>query len=183
MERKDKIFLIIFLLIVVILILIITLNLDFFYNFMDNNIEIYGYPAVFVFSFLSDIIDQPIGPEVPASVGAVFGLDPLYTFLLAVAGSSLISLINFYIGKRYLSEKLERVCKTKSYINYCRLFYKYGPVALLLAALTPVPYVFTIWLSGSFKMKLRNFFVFGLLARALRIGFILLTARTIFLGF
>jgi undecaprenyl-diphosphatase len=173
MERKDKIFFVIFLMIVVTLILIVTLNLNFFYNFINKYVGIYGYPAVFIFSFLSDVIDQPIGPEVPASVGAVFGLDPLFTFLLAVFGSWSISLINFYIGSKFLSEKLERVCKTKSYINYCKLFYKYGPVALLIAALTPVPYVFTIWLSGSFHMKLRNFFIFGLLARALRIGVIL----------
>lgn len=169
--------------IVIALILIVTLNIEFFYNLIDKYVEIYGYPAVFVFSFLADVIDQPIGPEVPASIGTLLGLDPLFVFLLAVAGSWIISLINFNIGRNYLSEKIQKSCKTRSYINYCRLFHKYGEIALLLATLTPVPYVFFVWLSGSFRMRLRNFFVFGLLARAFRIGFILLTARTIFLGF
>jgi len=182
-QDKNKIFLVIWLLIIVNLSLIITLNVDYFYNLIRNNVERYGYTAVFVFSFLSDAIDQPIGPEWPASVGAVFGLDPLFVFLLAVLGSGSISLINFYIGRKYLSKRLECSCSTKIYVNYCKLFHTYGPIALLIGAITPVPYVFTVWLSGSFHMKLRNFFIFGLLARALRIGFILLFARALFLGF
>jgi len=174
MERKSKIFIVSWLLVIVAIALIVTLNLDFFQEIIEKNINVYGYPAVFVFSFFVDLFDQPIGPEIPSSFAFIFGLDILVVFFLSVAGSWIASLTIFFLGKNILSEKIKTSCSKGEHINHCRLFMKYGEIALFLAATTPIPYVIFIWLSGAFQMKLRNFFVFGLLARAFRIGIILL---------
>ena len=176
MDKKNKLFWVLFISTILVLISIITLNYDQINYFIEKNVGVYGYPAVFAFSFLCDIIDQPIIPEAPGVVGVIYGLDILKVFLFGAAGISLVGIINFNIGKRFFKKRLESLCKTKKYANYCRLFYKYGNFALLFAALTPSPYVTFVWLSGAFDMRFRTFFVFGMLGKALRLGVVLLAA-------
>jgi len=173
MQRRNKIFLVLFLLIVVTLILIVVLNLEYFNYLIQSNIKTYGYPAVFSFSFLSDVIDQPIGPEIVASFGAIFGLNILYVFLLASFGSLCISLINFYGSRTFLSNRVKNSFTSQQHGKHLELFKKYGKFSLVLAALTPVPYVLFVWLSGSYGMKLRDFFLYATLPRTFRIGFVL----------
>ncbi|MBU3913152.1 MAG: VTT domain-containing protein [Nanoarchaeota archaeon] len=171
MKKRSLTFLVSLGLLVVSIALIVALNVDFLKSAIGKNIQAYGYPSVFIFSFLADSVDQPIGPEVPASFAVIFGLDPLYIFGLSVFGSWIVSSINFYIGKRFLSKKIRGVCGRSSRNRVCNLFKKYGKAEILIASLTPVPYVSSCWAAGAFGMKFRDFFVFGMLARALRIGF------------
>ena len=181
MKAKSNIFWLVFISIVLVLILIVSLNYEKIDSFIGQNVEVYGYPAIFLFSFLSDAIDQPIVPEVPAILGVVYGLNILSVFLIAVLGISCMGFINFYIGRRVFSKKIGDLCTTKKYANYCKLFHKYGKWSLLIAALTPLPYVTFVWLSGAFGMKFRTFFVFGMLAKAFRLGIILLIVSIFFL--
>ncbi len=174
MNRENELFLVVFISIILILILIVSLNYERIDSFIEKNVEDYGYPAIFIFSFLSDTIDQPIVPEVPTILGVGYRLDPLNVFLTAALGISLIGFINFRIGRRVFSKKIRNLCTTKKYANYCRFFYKYGKWSLLMAALTPLPYVTFVWLSGAFGMKFKTFLVFGTLAKAFRLGFILM---------
>jgi len=176
MKAKSNIFFVVFISIVLILILIVSLNYEKVDSFIEQNVGVYGYPAIFLFSFLTDTIDQPIVPEVPAILGFVYGLNILYVFLIAALGISCMGFINFYIGRKVFSKKIGDLCTTKKYANYCRLFHKYGKWSLLIAALTPLPYVTFVWLSGAFGMRFRTFFVFGTLAKALRLGIALLIA-------
>ncbi|MBI2629660.1 VTT domain-containing protein [Candidatus Pacearchaeota archaeon] len=173
MNRKSEVFMIIFILLVVTFALIIALNLDYFDSLIKRNIETYGYPAIWVFAFLCDLLEQPISSEVPAIFGYLLGMNVVYLFVIASLGSSIASLMNFYFGKRVLSSKILRHCETKKYANYCKFFYKHGNLSLALAALTPIPYVTFCWLSGAFNMSLKNFFIYGLLTKAARIGFAL----------
>ena len=92
-------------------------------------------------------------------------------FFYSVAGIWLISLVNFYIGRKFLAKKFNDACKIGTRDRVCTLFQKYGKIEILVAALTPVPFVSSCWAAGAFKMRLRDFFFFGMLVRALRIGF------------
>lgn len=173
MKTKTKIFWVVFITILIILIGIISVNSDLINSFVKENVGVYGYPAIFLFSFLTDVIDQPIVPEIPAILGVVYGLDVLFVFLYAAAGISLVSLINFNIGRKVFKYKLEEFCSKNKNIKYYNLFQRYGKWALLLAALTPLPYVTFVWLSGAFEMKFKTFFVFGMLGKVFRLGFAL----------
>lgn len=181
MKTKNKVFWVLFFIILIISIYIITINYNEINSFIEQNIESYGYPAIFLFCFLADVIDQPVIPEVPSLLGVLYGLDVFFVFLFGVAGIWLMSIINFNVGRRIFRYKLEDLCSTKRYANYCKFFYKYGKLSLLIAALTPLPYVTFVWLSGAFGMKFRTFFVFGMLAKALRLGFFLLMITLFFI--
>ena len=182
MIKKDqhKVFLILFVLIIITIALIVALNSAFFDSLIKENIEKYGYPGVLITVFVTDLIDQPIGPEVPASIAGVFGLNLLVVFLLAVVGSWISSIINYNIGKRLLQHKIRNSCSLKEHKNYCKLFSKYGDFALLLGAVTPIPYATVCYLSGAFNMEKIRFLLFGLVPRALRIGIIMVIAYQIF---
>ena len=141
MKTKNTLFWVLFIGIILILIFIVSLNYNNINSFIEENVGVYGYPAIFIFSFLSDAIDQPIVVEVPAVLGAIYGLDVLNVFLAGALGISLIGFINFNIGRIVFRKRIKDLCNIKKYSNYCRLFYKYGKLSLLLAALTPLPYV------------------------------------------
>jgi membrane protein YqaA with SNARE-associated domain len=176
---KNRTFWFLFIGVVLILILVIGLNYDYANSFIKSNVQDYGYPAIFIFSIIGNMIDQPIVPEVPAIFGILYGLNIVYVFLITSAGIWITSILNFNFGRKVLRNKIKNLCPTEKYVNYCKLFFKYGKWSLLLAALTPLPYVTFVWISGAFNMKFRTFFVFGMIAKVLRLGVILLTASMI----
>jgi membrane protein YqaA with SNARE-associated domain len=143
-------------------------------------ILLFGYPAVLILSALADALEQPLGPEIPAILAILFGLNPLIVLGLAFLGSSVGSLTSLYVGKRFLTHRIGSFCSTKSHISLCKLFQKYGRIVLTVAAISPLPYVTTCWLSGAFQMKLKDFILFGIFPRLMRLSFILLI---FFIGF
>jgi len=168
--------------IVIILIVIFALafsNLAFLKQYVSGYLSSYGYLAVFVLSFLSDIIDQPVGPDTIGSLGIGLGLNPYFVFILAILGSWAINVINFYIGRKYISRKISTYCETGEYGNYCKFFHKYGKLSFLFSALF-FPYIIMIWISGAFHMKFRDFFLYGMLPRAIRIGLVLFVVKMVF---
>lgn len=178
MRDRNKIEVLLFFMAFIALSLVITLNLSYLQSFSQKGINVYGYPAVFVLSFLSDTTDQPIEPDTIGGFAVVVGLNVFIVFLLAVAGEWSINLLSFYLSKKYFSKKIIDSCSTKEYRNYCKWFVKYGRLSLLFSALI-FPYIIFIWLSGAFQMKFRDFFIFGMLPRVLRIGVILLVVAGI----
>jgi membrane protein YqaA with SNARE-associated domain len=180
MKRKNKFFWVFFILALLSLISIISLNYDAINFFIEENIHNYGYPAVFIVSFICDMIDQPILPEIPLVIAVSYGLNPFYVFLIGSLGISLIGLINFNIGRKFFRKKIGEICTTKKYFNYCKLFNKYGKICLLFSALSPLPYVTFVWLSGAFNMRFRDFFVLGMLVKTLRLGFFILLGFYVF---
>ena len=173
MVKKKKIALVVFSIVAIIIAIIVIHNFKAISAFINHNIGVYGYPFVFASAFVTDLIFQPIGPEVPAVFALVFGLNKFLIFFLVILGSFLASMIDYYIGKRFLSNKILVYCSLKSRIKYCKLFDDYGKWSLLIAAISPVPYVVFCWLSGAFDMPLKDYATYGLLPRAIRI-FILL---------
>jgi len=180
MKRKTKIFWVTWILIIVTLALIVTLNQNFLVSFINQYIESYGLPSVFLLSMLTDSFDQPIGPEVPAGFAVGFGLNPLYVLIFSIFGSLIASTFHFYLGRIYFSKKIKESCSDEQHRNLYRFFEKYGKFVLLVGALTPVPYVASIWTAGSFKVRTWEFFVLGPMARAFRIGLIALGVSLIF---
>lgn len=173
MRRKNKLFLFGFVIVALAITLLISFNYEEVNNFVNREIGNYGYIGIFVSSVLIDMIVQPLGPEVPGFVALVFGFNFWIVFLVISIGSVLGSLFSYYIGRKFLSRRIVDACHTKKYEDYCKFFHKYGRASLLISALSPVPYVFLCWLSGAFYMKLKDFTLYGLVPRIIRIGIVL----------
>ena len=178
-KKRNKIFILFFVLVVILITIIVFTNPLYFKGAVAKYLLTYGLPFVFVFAFLADFFQQPIGPEVPATFAVILGLDLLNVLVLAFIGSFLASVINFYIGKRVFAEKIKGSFSAEKYEKYDKMFSKWGELSLVVAAVSPVPYVPFCWLAGAFKMKFRNFVVFALVPRVLRIAFVVLVFKGI----
>ncbi len=99
----------------------------------------YGYAGVFASSLLGSMIPFVSGPYIPPIIVAIMagGLDPAPTAVLSALGASLgkLALYNVFRGGRVLisQNSLRRIAPLQ------RLVEKYGWVAVLVTAATPVP--------------------------------------------
>lgn len=175
MKKRNKNILWILFFIVIIVFIVVAINFQAFESSIREYVEIYGYPAVFVLVFITELINQPIGPEVPASFGVLLSMNFLLIFILASIASLAAGIINYNIGSRFLSKRIMMSCDTEKYMNYCRKFYKYGKISVFLAAISPLPYVFFVWLTGAFNIEFNSFLIFGMIPRLARIFVIMLS--------
>ena len=171
MNKKHKAWLVIgiFLLIFISVGLYVIFNYEYFEIQMNYFINKFGLIGILITSFLADLFEHPFGPEIPASVGVLLGLNFVLVIIFSVLGSYLGSLVNFYIGRKYLSKRVGEIDENKIQKKHYKFFNKYGKLALVLAAISPVPWVAFCWLAGIFKMSLKQFFIWGLIPRFLRI--------------
>lgn len=178
MKLRNKIFFIIAILIIIAIAVYVFYNLNNIKTSAGTYILIYGYPAILLFSFLSELIDQPIGPETIGSLGVALGLNVFFVFILAIAGGWASNLVGFNFGRKYLSSKLMNSCYVGEYKSYCRLFEKYGKWSLLFSAIL-FPYIIFIWISGAFQMKTKDFFWYGMIPRMIRTVLVLGIVRIV----
>ena len=138
---------------------------DWFIGFAESD---WAVVVLAIGSFLESTISPvPIDPLlIPMGV-----LQP--NFAIFFAGVALISsvlgaLVGYWIGKQFGSPVL-RFFVSDSKINKSELmFQKYGMWAILVAAVTPIPYkVFTI-LGGALKLPLKTFIWASIVGRGIR---------------
>jgi membrane protein YqaA with SNARE-associated domain len=128
----------------------------------------YGIFGLFFVSF-ADSSFFPIPPDVLLIPMGISNPDRViwYAFITTVA-SVLGAILGWFIGKklgrpvlRYIISE-ERIQKVENYFN------KYGPVAILIAGFTPIPYkVFTIF-AGITKVQLRTLIIWSIIGRGAR---------------
>jgi membrane protein YqaA with SNARE-associated domain len=153
---------------VVIIFIFVLLFLHQIQSQIEQFITIYGYPAIFIITLITETLAQPIGPEIPILAGRIIKLNPIYVSIIVITASVIASLVNYMVGSLFY----KRVCEDRSCEKYSIFYKKYGKYGLLIASLGPVPYVPFCWFSGAFGMKLKTFFYFGIFPRILRIIFV-----------
>ncbi len=130
----------------------------------------YGYLGIFIVSFTESII-QPVPPDPFITGGTAFGLVPLKAALIATAGSVLGGLVGYFLG-RFLGEPvLKKFISEKSYEKGEILFRKYGIWAVILAAVTPIPFKVICWMAGIFEMPVLGFLLAAFIGRLPRFLF------------
>ena len=169
-KKRNKVFLLALLIIVITIAIIFAFNSANLRNFTLKYVEKYGFAGILGLTFVLEMLWQPIGPELPVSMGVLFGLNPIPVLIFTLIGSYLASLLNYYVGKGYLSKKLMFSLESGDRSKYRDLFKKYGRWGVFLAAVGPIPWVPFCWLAGSFKMNFRKFAFYGLIPRAIRIA-------------
>jgi membrane protein YqaA with SNARE-associated domain len=143
-----------------------------YYSQLKNDIFLfvsnYGYFAIFFLSFLVDFVEQPLSPDVPMVAGIILGANFYACIILASLGSIVGSVISYSLGKKYGEEFLVDSYGQEKYKKWEKIYMKHGRLTMLIAALTPLPYVIFCWIAGIFKLDKFDFLFYGIIARILR---------------
>lgn len=140
----------------------------------------YGVFGLFFVSF-ADSSFFPIPPDVLLIPMGISNPDSAiwYAFVTTVA-SVLGAILGWFIGKKLGRPVLRLIISEEKIQKVEHYFTKYGPMAILIAAFTPIPYkVFTIF-AGISKIKLRVLIIWSIIGRGAR--FFLEAAIIVILG-
>jgi membrane protein YqaA with SNARE-associated domain len=131
----------------------------------QHAVEHYGLPALFVLTWLSDAIIQPIPADVYV-FGTGFGGGHIYTTaLVAGIASSLGGVTGFYIGKLIGPWRFKRVFGGKLLRGGRILFKEYGWWAVFVSGITPIPYSAVCYVGGIYQMPVMDVLVPSLIGR------------------
>ena len=125
----------------------------------------YHYPAVFALALFVEMVSQPLGPEVPILAGKLVGLGVKTTVVIVAGASFIAGNLNYRLGSLFY----RRVCSDKRCDRYVEAYMMRGKYALAFAALGPIPYVPFCWFSGAFGLPYREYLVYGIIPRIIRV--------------
>lgn len=139
-------------------------------EYSEKIVQYVGYPGLFFGMLLGDSLPAFIPPDAFLMFSIAASMNAVWVIISCSLGSILGGTISFLIG-RYVIPRfslgrrviLRYEAKLLPYIR------RFGFWAVVLAAMTPIPYSWMAYSAGSFKMEYR-FFLLGSLFRVLRMG-------------
>ncbi|RLJ70102.1 membrane protein YqaA with SNARE-associated domain [Hydrogenivirga caldilitoris] len=129
-----------------------------------NLVEHYGYIGIFLISFSESIV-QPVPPDPFIAGGTALGLNPLIASLVATLGSVLGGLTAHTLGLIFGEPLTKKLLGEKNFLKGEAFMNRYGVFAVLLGALTPVPFKAICWLAGIFEMPRIPFLLAAFIGR------------------
>ena len=131
---------------------------------LNNKIQKYGYITIFIVGFLGEIIPQPfVSAIIPFTNGLLLNLNHKILLTILLTSTILSSLLGYVLGHVYGKGIILKFIEEENYHKYKKLFKKYGKLGMTIAAFTPLPYLPII--PGLFKMKFKDFIIYGLIPR------------------
>ncbi len=127
-------------------------------------IQTYGIPSLFILSFSLDLIPQVISPIVTLAAGILAGINIYYAIAATILGSTMGSILGFVLGKKYMCKAVYLTIPKSTRKKVTHLTNKYGKIIVLLAAVSPLPYLPV--LLGAMNLTKKNFLFYGLIPRA-----------------
>ncbi|EDP76239.1 YqaA family protein [Hydrogenivirga sp. 128-5-R1-1] len=127
-------------------------------------VESYGYAGIFLISF-SESIAQPVPPDPFIAGATALGLSPLLSALVATLGSVLGGLTAHTLGLLLGEPVAKKLLGERNFLKGEALFNRFGVWAVLLAALTPIPFKVICWLAGIFEMPRLPFLIASFVGR------------------
>ena len=167
------------LLIVVALRYIFGSDIEAFAEFMVHQ---FGLPGIFVGTFILDTLVLGISPDFILFVAIAGEMDPLSILLTISIASILGGNAGYFIGRflghrKFVQKRIEPYERRGHY-----LMGKYGLWAIIVAAMTPIPFSTVCWIAGMLEMKYTHFLA-GAIWRIPRYLLWYIVFRAGFLGF
>jgi membrane protein YqaA with SNARE-associated domain len=160
-----------------IFILILCIPFWFYYSEIRevarHAVENYGYPALFILTWLTDAFIQPLPADVFVFASTFGGAPMLLTAFVAGLASSLGGFTGFYIGRMIGARRFARYFGRDTLRTGRRLFRQYGSLAIFISGVSPIPYSAVCYMGGIFNMSIWRLFLASIASR---------TARYIFMG-
>ena len=128
----------------------------------------FGYPALFLLTWASDVIVQPI-PADFFVFGSNFGGNSLFvTALVAGSSSAFGGSTGYYLGKWFGPWRFRRIFGSKILRAGRDLFKKHGFFAIFFAGVSPIPYSAVCWIGGIYNTPLWEVIVASVISRTIR---------------
>ncbi|MGV8151237.1 MAG: VTT domain-containing protein [Candidatus Woesearchaeota archaeon] len=159
------------------LLILIFLFVILFFVYIKQSISIfvsdYGYIAIFIVSFITDLLVQPIGPDLPLVLGIFGGLNIWIVFIMVLLGAYLALFVSYKLGKTLGAAGIERIIGKKNFSKLSK--YETGSKwFMFIGALTPVPYI--PYLAGLWRFSFIDTIIFVVIPRTLRFLIVLMLA-------
>ena len=149
-------------------------------TFLRTLVSAYGYAGIFGLSIVMDTIIQPISPDI-LTFGATFaGFNLVIASLVGGFGSCIAGILGYSIGHKAGADSFKAWFGEKHLHKGETLFKKYGTWAVVVGALSPIPYSAITWTAGIYRMhfptflitiictRIPRFFIMGLIGYLLR---------------
>ena len=142
---------------------------------ISSEIEAYGFFFIFLVSALLEFIPQYVTPYVILINAEVIGISISQLLIFTIAGSVIGSLIGFETGRKYGLGFVENIYNEKEIMRIQKKTNNYGKWFVLVAAISPLPYIPIIF--GFLNLTRKNFIIFGVIPRVIGLllfGFLLM---------
>ncbi|HNV72907.1 MAG TPA: VTT domain-containing protein, partial [Candidatus Ozemobacteraceae bacterium] len=145
----------------VILVVIVIVSIVLFREYHDEIrdaakflVTRFGFPMMFFLVFLADGLVQPVPPDLIVFGSGFGGANPLKAGIVAGLGSSCGGVLGYLIGRLINPWTFRRLFGSKLMRNGRDLYRSYGTLTIAIAAVTPIPYSFSCYLGGLYRMSL-----------------------------
>lgn len=139
-------------------------------NYLAGDIASYGLAALFTFVFLVEFIPQVISPDYPLLLAIFGGANIFSATIVTMIASFAGSLLGFLVGRKYGIKFVYNLLDKSKSEKVFSFWDKYGNWFVLASAVLPLPIPYFPVIFGALKMEMKEFFLWGLIPRAL--GFI-----------
>jgi uncharacterized membrane protein YdjX (TVP38/TMEM64 family) len=144
------------------------LNIGILNEKVSSGISDYGMGALFIISALLDLIPQFVSPIAAMGAAILIGMNSYYAILATILGSAAGSILGFTLGKKYMFDAVDAMSSENAVKRLTELTNKYGKIIVPIAAVSPLPYLPVVL--GAINFSRRNFFIYGLIPRAVSIA-------------
>jgi len=163
----------------IIITLFIFLGFAFFYlelrDVIRDAVGSYGLVALFLIVVLMDFLILPISPDLVVLSATWGGAAYFNTTLVGGVASVIAGVLGYFFGARIGATKFKQWFGAHHLHKGEKLFQKYGVWAVVIGALSPIPYAAVSWSAGIYDMKFNQFLttiVFTRIPRFMFMGFI-----------
>jgi len=133
--------------------------------FIKEIVTQFGLLGLFGITLVMDTIIQPISPDLLTLGYSMSDLNTLTVSFIGGIASILAGLIGYGIGHLLEEEGLDKYIGKKRYKKIHKLFVKHGFWAIMIGALSPVPFSAICWSAGAFKMPWKFFCISIIITR------------------
>ncbi len=135
-----------------------------FLEFGRSIVETYGYAGIFWLTLTEQFI-QPLPADIFIAMGTAAGLEFNTILWQTLVAAFVGSIVGYYLGKYLGLPVIHFLFSKKTVAKGEKLMEKYGVWAVVVAALTPIPFKIFTWLAGMLRMDVKKFTIAVLLAR------------------
>jgi membrane protein YqaA with SNARE-associated domain len=140
----------------VLFVILIKVYQDYIQSFFSETIIQYGIIAIILLIIIMDSLIQPFASDLILIIGVMTLGNTFYLGLIGGLASVFAGVIGYYIGRIIKNKKIKNT--NPSLIKGKKLYRKYGAIAIMIGALSPVPYSAVCWAAGICRMNFKIFF-------------------------